>query len=312
MYQFKMNPLLKVFLKIANRSRYISLKEEIKAKNENMIHQEFEGRGRLTTPLRIQEAVRDKEYVVVKHSGNAGDIVYSLPVAKEISKLTNKKVIYSLNPDVPIRLDFPDSHPLGGVMLNGTMIDMLSPLLYAQDYIESVCEFDGGLVDIDFDFFRSLKIPCNNNIARWCSYITAVAPKLYEPWLSVTPDERYRGAIIVARSSRYRNRSISYSSLNYLEEVWFIGVESEYRDMLQVVPKLKWLKVVNFLEMARAIAACRFFFGNQSFPYSVAEALKVPRALEGAYSVKNVIPEGVGSNEYLFQHHFNYLVSELR
>lgn len=47
-----------------------------------------------------------------------------------------------------------------------------------------------------------------------------------------------------------------------------------------MIPKLEYIPVEDFMHMANIIAGCRFFIGNQSFPFAIAEALKVKRLLE--------------------------------
>jgi hypothetical protein len=121
----------------------------------------------------------------------------------------------------------------------------------------------------------------------------------------------FKDQIILARSERYRNSTISYSFLDGLENVLFIGVKSEYEDMKKEIPNLKWFQTENFLEIAQMIAGCKFFIGNQSFPYSIAEGLKAPRILEAYYHVPHVIPEGENAHDFYYQNHFESLVRQL-
>jgi len=63
--------------------------------------------------------------------------------------------------------------------------------------------------------------------------------------------------------------------------------------------------------MAQVIASCKLFIGNQSFPYSIAEALKTKRLLEVYYQAPNVIPNGPNGYDFYFQDHFKYLVDAM-
>ena len=81
--------------------------------------------------------------------------------------------------------------------------------------------------------------------------------------------------------------------------------------MKQSIPHLKWIQVNDFLELAGIIAGCKLFIGNQSFPFSIAEGLKVPRILEVYYKAANVIPEGENAHDFYFQEHLEELVSRL-
>ena len=66
---------------------------------------------------------------------------------------------------------------------------------------------------------------------------------------------------------------------------WIRGYEKN-------IPHIQHIGSTDALELARAIAGAKFFIGNQSFFFAVAEALKVKRALEVCYQTPNVIVEG--------------------
>jgi ADP-heptose:LPS heptosyltransferase len=124
-------------------------------------------------------------------------------------------------------------------------------------------------------------------------------------------DEQYFNTIIIARSHRYRSPLIDYSFLNGYRNKLFIGVQEEYDDMKKVLPDLEFKPVNDFLEMATIINSCRLFIGNQSFPFSLAEALKVNRLLEVYYKAPNVVVEGKGANDFIYQPQFEYAVKRL-
>lgn len=211
-------------------------------------------------------------------------------------------------------MDLPlyGNHPSGNVMLSQTMADLISPLLKEQHYINSCEVFTSQVIHIDLDYFRAgLISKTRGNIARWCGYITGVSPILYKSWLAVEPDTNYADNIVIARSGRYQNTSIDYTILNKYKNLVFLGVESEYKDMKQYLPAIRWQQVDNFLQMARIIAGCKLFIGNQSFPFALAEALKVPRLLEVSFEVINVVPEGENAYDFFFQEHFNWLVEDM-
>jgi ADP-heptose:LPS heptosyltransferase len=64
--------------------------------------------------------------------------------------------------------------------------------------------------------------------------------------------------------------------------------------------------------MAECIASCKFFIGNQSSPFAVAEQLKVPRIVEVYPQAPNVIPTGgLAYDAYAtpnLVHHVNMLI----
>ncbi len=246
------------------------------------------------------------------HSGNSGDIIYALPTLKRIFELTGIAPHLFLRLDQPMDMSVIHTHPLGTVMLNQKMADLLLPLLRDQPYLAGASVWKDELVHVDLDLFRVAPIPRDqSNIGRWCGYITGISPELWKKWLEVVPDTRYAEHILLARSERYRNTSIDHAFLSRYRQILFVGVESEYRDMQQRIPGLQWLQVADFKELAGAIAGCKLFIGNQSFPFSLAEALKVPRILESHYHVTNVIPEGENGHSFFFQGHLEGLVEEV-
>jgi len=302
----------RLWLKYTDREKYKEYKWN-RGNQELLRRTEVYNTGdKLNTLHKIREFCRTNKSLNVLHSGNAGDIIYALPSLRSIYELTGVQINFYLQLDQPLQLYPGAKHPLGEVMLNQKMESMLCPLLMAQEYIYSCRVYKDEHIDIDFDDFRRVAIPLDRgNIARWCSYITGVTPQLYKKWLHVEPDTSYSAPIVLARSERYRNTFVDHSFLREYNNIVFIGVESEYKDMKKYIPNIKWVQVDNFLAMAKIIAGCKFFIGNQSFPFSVAEGLKVPRILETCYNISNVVPEGENAHEFYFQQHFESIVQEL-
>ena len=65
------------------------------------------------------------------------------------------------------------------------------------------------------------------------------------------------------------------------------------------------------MELAEIINNSKFFIGNLSFGYALAEALKVPRLLESGPNFPLVYPNGQNAYDFYFQYHFEKLVKEL-
>lgn len=300
------------WLKYTNREGYKTYKWELSNYKKVEFIQFLTGNERLTTPAKIRVAAKTNHQLNLNHSGNAGDIIYAMATIKKLAETVKVPINLYLRAGQPLMIANPAKHPLGGVMLNAKMIDMLAPLINSQPYINTLSELKDEVIDVDLDFFRAGHIPMDRcNIAHWCAYVTGVTPDLWKSWLDVEPDMAFAGYIVIARSERYRNITTDYSFLSKYDKLKFIGVESEYEDIKKQIPNIEWLQVSDFLQMARVIAGCKFFIGNQSFPFSIAEALKVPRVLEVCYDVINVVPEGPGGHDFLFQDHFESLVAEL-
>jgi len=243
------------------------------------------------------------ETITFKHSGNAGDIIYSLPSIKMICDNQNKLAVIYIKLNQPS--GFTDAqHPLGGVMMNRTMYDLLKPLLTTQSYVLDVLYFEKEnipSIDYDLDRFRIDNLNLSSgNISQWInnSY-PELRPNLYEPSIKVSDNIKAKDYIIVNRSSRYQNLFFDYSQLSKYENVYFVGVESEFKALRLHNPNIIHLQVPNFCKMAEYIKNCQLFIGNQSMAFAIAEQLKVPRILEQYAHAPNVIPQG---GEYFVCH----------
>jgi hypothetical protein len=245
-----------------------------------------------------------------KHSGNAGDIIYSIPAALAIAKKANvhyhlslgMKGVYGKSP-----------HPLGNLMLNEKMVAMLAPLLTSHPQIAScTVQQPTDAIDVDLDLIRSHPIAMNaGHIARWYFHVFAVNTDLGKPWLFAQPDDSVKDQIVIARSQRYRAPGIDYSFLKKYPKLLFVGVEQEWKEMREQLPTIEYRPVANFLELAQIIAGSQLFIGNQSFPFAIAEALKTKRLLEVYWRAPNVIPEGSKGYDFYFQPQFEHLVEQL-
>lgn len=308
----KRNLISRLWLKHTDRIRYKQYKWELKNHKQLEFANFITEAEKLTSPAKIIEYAKKNQKIRLSHSGNAGDVIYALPTIKKIKELTNVRIELYLRLGQPLILSGYNTHPLGNVMLNERMAEMLMALLRPQPYFDLVEIHTDQTIDIDLDYFRAGGIPLDKgNIARWCSYLTGINPELWKPWVTVEPDKTYTDTIVMARSERYRNYTINYKFLNDYKNIVFIGVESEYKDIKKTIPHIRWVQVDDFMQMARIIAGSKFFIGNQSFPFSIAESMKVPRILETSFEVINVVPEGENGYDFFFQEHLESIVRML-
>lgn len=251
-----------------------------------------------------------------KHSGNLGDIIYALPSIKKYCSLYNKQAEILIIIGAPMWLPSNFTHPSGTVMVTRSGADMLKPLLLSQSYIENVvfAEYSEGTntpCDIDLDAFRRCgKFNLSmGHIARYYQTLFGFAPDIERPWISFDNIKK-SGDIVVARSSRYRNPNLDYSFLKGWK-VKFTGVKSEYDDFLLSVPDAEHVTFDNFLELAAFIARSRLIIANQTFIYSIAEALKTNRILEPCLYAGNVIPAGGNNFEAFDQASFELAAKQM-
>lgn len=300
----KLNTLQKWYLKYTNRAAYKLYKRKL---FENALDEDF-----YTNSIKLKHPSLNHSYkanTAFKHSGNSGDIIYSLPAIFQLSKNGKAHLYLQLNQPGLYNLDY---HPLGDRMLTDKMVELLKPLLLHQPQIASVEEYNGQQVDYDLDEFRNYTfLQDRGSILRWYFNVYGVSYNTSQPWLVAPKDEQYSNKVIIARSHRYRSPVIDYSFLKKYPDKLFVGVQEEYDDMKKAIPDLAYKPVADFLELATIINSCKLFIGNQSFPFSIAEALKVTRLLEVYFKLPNVVVEGKGANDFLYQPQFEYAVKRL-
>jgi hypothetical protein len=235
-----------------------------------------------------------KETISYKSSGNTGDLIYSLSVMSQQYFNSGRKADIYLHLNQPST--FTDAtHPVGNVMLNQTMFDMVKPLLIEQEYVNSVEVYHNQEIDYNLDLFR---LECKNlsagDIKLWH---TIPYPELrthtHAQVLWACPADWKYKYVVINRSSRYNNPLIDYTQIAELGmKMYFVGVEREYEVMKAICPEVEYYPVNDFDEMAQLIAGCEYFFGNQSMAFAIAEQMKVKRVLEQYYNAPNVIPNG--------------------
>ena len=81
-------------------------------------------------------------------------------------------------------------------------------------------------------------------------------------------------------------------------------MQDEFDDLKKEIPNLQHHNCKDFLEMAEIIKSSKFFIGNQSMAYDLAEALKVPRLLEGCPYYPVIKPHGKNAYDFFYQVHF--------
>ncbi|MDD5275005.1 MAG: hypothetical protein PHR16_02860 [Methylovulum sp.] len=301
-----MRIITKTWLKITNKEQYKINKEIYNAQKANkkfcdrLLH--------LKEPANLN--VPKKNGYSFKHSGNSGDIIYALPAIYSLASQAPITLYLHLNQPTNYSKTF--KHPLGNVMLNKSMFERLQPLLLAQPGITSCTAYADQSVDYNLDIIRDYPFPLSyGNIARWYFLTFAINADLGKPWLYVQANPEVKDYVVIARSQRYHAPNIDYSFLATYENILFVGLPEEFADMRAMIPKIEYQPVDNFLELAEIIAGCKFFIGNQSFPFSIAEALKVKRLLEVCFQCPNVSVEGINGFDFCYQPQFEKIVEKL-
>ena len=205
-------------------------------------------------------------------------------------------------------------------MMSEYTLNMLLPLTKSQSFIENHLPWRGESVTVDLSRMHTefVNMP-HGNIARWPSYLFPdMAADLSKPWISVPPSEelsyQFNTKILIGRTSRYNNPRISFWFLReHQDDLVFVGTEKENQDFnSEWGLNIPYLKAYSFFHLAQVVNSCKFFVGGQSFIFSLAEALKVPRILEVCEFAQNVHPCGGKAYEFLYQNALEYYFSTLR
>ena len=169
------------------------------------------------------------------------------------------------------------------------------------------------IVDLDKIYLVPNIIP-HGNIHRWPWYCYPdMACNLSEPWLFVEPDEGLGDYIVVNRTLRARNENINYKFLKpFQDKLLFVGHTDEWIEFCKDNDiEVRHHETDDLLELATIIRSARFFIGNQSLCFALAEAMKMPRILEVCTELPNVVPSGHQAYDALFTSTMEYYFNEL-
>lgn len=223
-----------------------------------------------------------------RHSGERGDIIYSLPVMRASGG--------------GVMLVDARSVPGGKTPFGEDAARAMLPLLEAQLYVHSARLFDCDDIQVDFDRFRTVGQELYREHLSYshCRGV-GVDPRridLSAPWLFV--QAKPMAEIIVSRTGR-REGQLDWSRLKrYQKRCLFVGTWSEYSTFRSrcnlAVP---FFHACDYLELAEVIAGARLVVSDQTFAFALAEGLKVPRVLEVFAAAPNCLPQSANGHTEL-------------
>ena len=297
--------LKKLFYKLTSREKYLTYKSNLlNADKIKKLKSGLEGEV-----VKIQQNLKKKE-ISFLHSGHLGDVINALPVIKEVSKNHVCNLYLQTKKLLPTKV-IGYKHPGDKIYMSEKMVDMVIPLLKEQKYLNIVEKFNNQTVDVDLDLFR--KIPMNFNLdeVRWYFHLTGVHTDLSNPYIEVKNHQKIKDKVVIMRSTRRKNIFINYKFINNYKDILFIGLEEEYLDLKKEIPNLEFYDCKNFLEAAEIIKSSKFFIGNSSFGFTIAEGLKIPRLMESFPEFPVIYPNGGLGYDFYFQVHFEHLFKKL-
>lgn len=247
------------------------------------------------------------------HSGVLGDLIYSIPTCKSLARCERFDIYLNL-PKKALQFSNKAEDNISGFRPYFlTVFEQLKPLLDYQGNI-NLLQYSPEDYEkcFDLDIWRDCKKTITMPIYDMTKIYQYVFPSNIDvtiPWLRAPKYEKYSNAIVCTRNERWMNKKISYDFLKNYPEVYFIGLENEYKDLN--VPEIKFLPVKDFLDAATIINSCKVFVSSQTFFFSLAEALKAPRVLEVCPKTPDVRPNGGICCECVYQDCLEYAVKKI-
>jgi len=291
--------LKKIFYKFTNKKKYQEYKRNISIRKKiKILKSGFEEEIE-----KIQDVIKNQKEISFLISGHLGDVINALPVIKELSKTHTCNFYLQTNKQLPEHVK-GYKHSKDLVYMSDKMVDMVLPLLKSQPYINKAEKFSNNKIDIDLDLFRKMPMNFNLDEVRWYFHLTGVHTDLSKPYLFAEPSNKIKDKVVIMRSTRRKNTFINYKFLSEYEDLLFIGLKYEYEDLKKEVPNLNFYDCKDFLEAAQIIKSCKFFIGNSSFGFTIAEGLKVPRLMESFPDFPVIYPNGGHGYDFYFQDHF--------
>lgn len=248
-----------------------------------------------------------------KHSGTLGDIVYALPLMKQMG---GGEFYLHLN-----QIDWIGQHYYGSEpnpFHQGRMteqdLEFMRPLFEKQRYISKFAAVDKNTeITHNLDRFRPLFVNHPGNyVDIYCQafgindFVQRTAIRT-SPWLEVPIPKLISGKThVINRTSRWLP-----PELNPIWNTWrdsgldqqsiFIGLPQEYEDFVKTTgwTATDYYPTKNMLEMAEVIAGCNEFIGNQSVALSIAIGLGIPFLCEARRDLPLLRNECYFPNQYM-------------
>lgn len=219
--------------------------------------------------------------MTLKHSGDAGDIIHSLPTVRALGG-----GVICLHSERWTREPMTEAK-----------VQSIRSLLITQPYIEDVRWLkpnevvDVNLNDFRAAYFRDFRrpdFPKQRNLCEWILRTHGCDPdEQNKQWLHVPPCRIADVVINRTGAGRhahhvYRNRDFPWGQIveKYRNHIAFVGTPAECHDFIRHFGMVPFYSTQTLLELAQVIAGADLFIGNQSCAYAIAEGLKKPAILE--------------------------------
>jgi hypothetical protein len=201
-----------------------------------------------------------------------GDVIFGLPAVRAMGG----GILY-LDPEGGLSSPIVKWQGRNRTKMSQATIESAMPFLKMQPYLEDVRIWQKEPVDVDLDQFRG-HIRYNNLSDSHLAAFNLPLTERDTAWLSVgepivIPDR----PIVITRNFRYHgNDSIWEAYLPQLKsQCVFVGHPKEHEVFVMTFGhEVPYLHTPDILGLARVIAGCKQFIGNQGLPHAIAEGMK--------------------------------------
>jgi len=197
------------------------------------------------------------------HSGDLGDIIYSLPTIRACGG--GSLTIFN----------YPGRTAHG---MSKQKVERIKPLLEVQSYITSVDwseTFNDHSLNGFRDHFRAGNLADMHLATHGLEWQHRIAK-----WLEVEATPKVE--VVINRTPRYNNEGFDWPTVvdKYRGHIGFLGSPEEHGLFTDRFGKVPYIDADNLLKVAQLIAGCKLFIGNYSAPAAIAEGLKHSMVIE--------------------------------
>lgn len=218
-----------------------------------------------------------------KHSGELGDIMYSLPVIKYFGG-----GILFLDPlggekEPLVKLQSPD----GRTSLCERSINFIKPLLELQDYIKEVRYWNGESVDYNLDNFRQIVSSrdkrSNNLVDNNLQAFNIPFEYSNEDWIKNIKEKKLEKKMVISRSLK-RSSNFPFFMRNremLKNDAVFVGLPLEHQVFEHILKiNIEYYKEEDIIDLCSVIKGSEAFIGNSSFILTLAVGMNHPNIIQ--------------------------------
>jgi len=240
-----------------------------------------------------------------KHSGDLGDIIYSLPTIRQLGGGVLYLDATGGENETIINAQCIDKK----TNFNKTSFNFIKPLIEIQPYIKAVEIYNNQHIDYNLNNFR-YKFADPNSRSKTKNlldlHLEAFNLPVWDPneaWLSVDNPIQLKRKTVVCRTPRSQSNFPWFQArkFSFRDKSVFVGLPKEHEIFEYTLNvKVPYHPVQDALELARVIAGCKAFVANSTFALAIGIGLgDVPIVQEVERHFPTTVFEGKRNMNYI-------------